>query len=598
MAKSILYEDLSTLLRRAKKIKIIVIVIFIVLIVSFWKIQILDNKEYLRKSESNLLREIVLKAPRGLIKDRNGKILADNVASFKASIIRENCEDLDSSVEQISKLLNMEKTVLEERIMKYESLPEFKPIVVKENLSRKELSILSARQLEYPELVIQTEPKRSYPYNSFASHVLGYLQEITKEELKQDFYKDRRLGDIVGKTGVEKKYESEILGIDGQIVEIVDSLGRKKGERSRREPVRGQDLKLTLDFELQKKSEDLLEGKEGVIIILNPNTGEIYAMASYPDFDPNRFINRFTPEEWKDLTNSPEFPLENRAIRGLYAPGSVFKLTMALSSLDMNVITPKKTFFCRGKAVFYGHPFSCWLEYGHGKIDLISGIQHSCNIYFYNLGKRLGIESISKYAKMLGFGKKTGIDLIDEKKGLFPDETWKKRVRNEPWYPGETISIAIGQGPILVTPVQIAVHTAFIANRGRVITPHLVMTEGNEKDRLEKPEWIDIKNSSFEYVIKGMWKAVNEHGTAKAAMVPEFQICGKTGSTQLVSKETAEKMEKKDIEIKTHSWFTGFAPKDEPEVVITVLVEYGGWGGETAALLARELFQLFRETYD
>lgn len=530
--------------------------------------------------------------------------MANNKASFKVSIIRENCKDCNESFPKIARLLDLEEDVLKERIKKYESLPLFKPIVIKDNLSLEEVSRIEARKLELPELVLQTEPRRFYPYGTLAAHVIGYLQELSPEEMKSSVYQIRKLGDMIGKTGVEKEYEERLVGIDGQAIEVVDSLGRSKEEIARRDPKPGQDLTLTLDFELQKKAEQLLEGREGSIVVMESLNGEILALANHPYFDPNKFINRFTPEEWLDLVKSQEFPLENRAIRGLYSPGSIFKLAMALTALDLNIIRDQTTFYCSGAIRIYGHPFSCWFKPGHGALNLPNAIKHSCNIYFYQIGKLIGIENISLYAKRFGFGAKTGIDLPEEKEGLVPSPQWKERVRNLPWYPGETISVSIGQGPLLVTPLQVAVHTAFIANRGKKVIPHLnesyssVPVDREDYQIFAEDSLIQIKHSVFEKVIKGMWKSVNEEGTGRGARVRGFDVCGKTGSTQIISTEKAKELAELKKEFRTHSWFTGFAPREKPKVIVTVLVEFGGKGGETAAPLAKELFKLFRERYD
>lgn len=599
-----IYEDLTIVLKRVKNTQILFKVLFVLLVVSFWKIQILEYQKYWKKSEANRMREIMLSPQRGLITDRNSVIIAKNIASFKASIIRENSQDLDGSYEKISYLLNLEEDVLRKRVERFQSVPLFYPIVVKDNLTQEEIARVEARQLEFPELMIEVEPKRFYPFNTFASHIIGYLQEISQEDIKNNKYSEKGIGDLIGKTGIEKQYESILVGKKGKVLEIVDSLGRKKGELLRKEPINGKNIRLSLDFDLQKKAEELLDGREGAIIVLNPKTGEILAIASYPSFDPNKFINRFSPEEWQEIANSPEFPLENRAIRGLYSPGSIFKLAMALAALDLNEITEKTYFICNGSILIYGHPFSCWYKPGHGPVNLISAIQHSCNIYFYLLGKKLGIKNIAKYAKEFGFGTKTGIDLPEEKNGLVPDPIWKEEVKKANWYPGETISVSIGQGPLLVTPLQIADFTALIANRGKPVNPHLVIQE--EKNEFKTPitreiqtkiDWTS-KRKLFEKVIEGMWKSVNANGTGRFALIDGYNICGKTGSTQIVSTSTIEKLGKQRKEIKTHSWFTGFAPKDNPKVVISVLVEYGGMGGQTAAPIARQLFTLFKEKYD
>jgi penicillin-binding protein 2 len=319
-------------------------------------------------------------------------------------------------------------------------------------------------------------------------------------------------------------------------------------------------------------------------------------LASFPTFDPNKFINRFTPEEWLSLLKSPDTPLINRAIQGLYSPGSIFKIVMASGALATGVITDQTTFFCGGSAEFYGHPFSCWLKGGHGALGFYNAIRYSCNIYFYNIARRMGIEEIAIFAQKFGLGAKTGIDLPGEKEGLVPTPEWKKKTRNAAWYPGETISVGIGQGPLQVTPLQIAAMTALVANRGIRFRPHLLCGEVPSKG--QQSERISIESDVLEKVIEGMWRSVNEQGTGQAARVENFNVCGKTGSTQTVSLEKAEKMAPQMKQKKTHSWFTGFAPRDNPQVVVTVLVEFGGTGGATAAPLAQRIFALYQDKYD
>lgn len=603
MMNNKIYEDLSLVFSRARITFIVVKILFILLILYFWKLQILDFQVFWQKSEENRIREIVVPPQRGLIRDRNGIVLAKNIASFKASLIRENCKDYEETCLWISQLLDLEPEILKERIEKYKFQPLFQPIVIKDNLTYEEVSRIKSRQYEMPELIVQSEPKRNYPFGTLASHVLGYLQEISPAEMDMDQYKSRRMGDLIGKTGLEMQYEDSLVGTPGKLLEIVDSVGRDIGELSKVDPIRGNEIHLTLDFDLQKKAEEILNGREGAVVVMKPDTGEILAMASYPNFDPNKFISRFTPEEWMDLINSPEFPLQNRAIRGLYSPGSLFKPCMLLAGLDQRAVNDSTVHNCRGSTIIYGHPFSCWKADGHGPVNLYVAIQHSCNIYFYQLGKRLGIEEIARYARMFGLGSLTHIDLPGEKAGLVPDPDWKKRVRDERWYPGETISVSIGQGPLLVTPLQIAVQTAQIANRGVGVTPYLYSKEIHEGvDITRRQEETSVRSSIpevyFEKVIQGMWRSVNGRGTAALARIRDLDVCGKTGSAQVVSTATAEKLAKQQREIKTHSWFSGFAPKDNPEIVVSIIVEYGGGGGATAAPSARELFELYWEKYD
>ncbi len=597
MFKEKIYEDYGFIHRRTRIALNIIMVCFGLLALGYWKVQILDYQKYLSLSEANHLRETVIPAPRGYFFDRNGVILADNIASFKACLIRENNPNWRNSLSRLAGLLKLDEATLKARIEKYSSQPLFFPIVLKDHLSLEEVTQVEARRLEFPELAIEHEPRRFYPFGSLAAHVLGYLQEISPEEVNSGEFKPKSFGELVGKTGLERIYERWLQGENGKRRDIVDSLGRIHGEYDRVEPKPGQDIHLTLDFDLQKKCEAMLQDREGAIVVLDPTTGEILAMASYPTFDPNKFVTRFTPQEWEELISRADHPLENRALRGLYAPGSMFKLTVALAALHYKIITPQTAFFCSGEANFYGRSFSCWHKGGHGWLTLADAIRDSCNVYFYNVGRRLGIERLSSFARLLGFGSLTGIDLPGEKEGLIPDPAWKWRTQRTKWFGGETISVAIGQGPIHVTPLQMAVHTALLANRGKKVRPHLTKDKllalpdnGQEENLAEK----GISTAFFEPVIEGMWRSVNASGTGHLAQVEGLDVCGKTGSTQIISLEKAEKLGQT---IKPHSWFTGFAPRHYPRIVVTVVVEYGGMGGETASPIAREIFALYKEKY-
>jgi len=591
--KEKIYEDLSGIRLRARAAFLVIKIAFVLLLLTFWRIQILEHSRYWRQSEANRIREMILPPQRGLIMDRDGRILAMNNAAFQVAIIRENARDLEYSYEKAADILELDQEVIQQRVAKYAALPAFRPIVIKENLRHREVARVESRRSELPELVIQAEPKRNYPNTTCAAHVLGYLQEVSPEEIRSGRYGVRRAGSLVGKTGIERQYEERLVGSDGVKLEIVDSLGRPMGEISRKDPVKGEDLKLTIDLDLQKAAEKELEGREGAVVVMTADRGEILAMASFPTFDPNKFINRFTPEEWLDLVRSREHPLENRSIRGLYSPGSIFKPVMALAGLSNREINPGTSFYCSGGVTIYGHPFHCWFRPGHGSMDLAHAIQNSCNIYFYQLGKRLKIDRISEYARLMGLGRVTGIDLEGEKAGLVPDPDWKRRTQNLPWYPGETISVSIGQGPLLVTPLQAACVTGIIAGRGMPVRPHLLLGESDG----ERPARVGILPEVFSPVIRGMWMSVNAGGTGHAARVEGFDVCGKTGSTQTIGRETIERLGMDRTSIKTHSWFSGFAPRDNPGVIVTVLVERGGMGGATAAPVAGRLFRLYRRKY-
>jgi penicillin-binding protein 2 len=599
-----IYEDLSLVRRRANTVFWVIAGLIFLALSYYWKIQIVDHKKFSDLAEANRTRQRALAAPRGLIRDRNGEILADNRASFKVSLIRENIKDLEASLDAVGRLLEIDVETLRSRVEQYKDLQQFEPIVIKDGLSSVDVAPIESRRLEFPELVVDAEPQRFYPKGALAAHVLGYLQERTPEEIRAEPDRAVRAGEMVGKTGVERQYDDILKGEDGKIIEVVDSLGRVRSEKARQNPVQGGDVVLTLDRRLQAMAEEALEGREGVVVALDPQSGDILALASFPTFDPNRFITRFTPTEWLQLTNDPLSPLENRAIRGLYAPGSIFKLVMSLGGLGFSYVTPDTSVYCSGSTEIYGAVRHCWFAPGHGSMNLADAIKNSCNIYFYTLGRRMGIDMIAMAAGRLGLGKKTGVDLAGEKEGLVPSSEWKTRTLKTPWYPGETISVAIGQGQLQVTPLQIAALTALVAKRGERKRPHLFLSgpagakagpagdDGGVSAAAAEPTF---KPADFENVITGMWRSVNDGGTGKGAFVEGMDICGKTGSTQLVSRESAERLSRAGREIKTHSWFTGFAPRDNPRIVVTVLVEYGGGGGATAAPVALRIFELFNK---
>ncbi|MDD8019709.1 MAG: penicillin-binding protein 2 [Acidobacteriota bacterium] len=593
MAK--IYEDLSLIIKRSRLTFIILVIVIFLVMAFYWKIQIFDYKKYLKMSEANYLRSLPSPAPRGLIYDRQKIILADNRPSFKVSMLKQSLKNSYQTIERVSGLLNLRPDELKARTERYSWLQSFEPVVIKDNLKLDEVAVIEGRKEEFPELRLQVEPRRYYPFGQTAAHVLGYLQEVSAEEIKGSSQRKWRGGEMVGKAALEKQYDDYLTGQDGQLIETVDSLGRSMGEVNRIEPVKGKDLILSIDLDLQKRAEELLQGKEGAIVVLDPGTGECLVWASSPSYDPNRFISRFSPDEWMSIMNDPAGPLENRVIRGLYSPGSIFKIVTALTALQTGLISERTAFFCSGSINLYGKDFTCWFKPGHGNLDLAEAIKNSCNIYFYQLGRSLNIDIIANYARSLGLGKITGVDMPGEKEGLVPSTDWKRKSQGEAWYPGETISVAIGQGPVLVTPLQIAAMTACLANRGIKVKPRLTLVDNQTELKREKA---DLRPEIFEKVIEGMWRSVNDGGTGHGAYQPGFDICGKTGSTQVISREQAEKMVQRGKEaLKTHSWFSGFAPRYQPQIVVTILVEFGGLGGQTAAPMAGEIFKAYREKY-
>ncbi len=597
-----IYEDLTLVRRRARAVFLGVSVLVLLVLSYYWKLQILEHRKFAGLAEANRTRMRVLAAPRGLILDRNRIILADNRASFKVSLVRERVKDADASFAGISRLLGIDETTLRDRVELHKDLPLFEPIVVADGLRAEDIYPIESHRREYPEIEVESEPQRRYPGEMLAAHVLGYLQERTPEEIRAQPDLRLRPGEMIGRTGIERVYDHVLRGSDGAVYEIVDSLGRVQSVKATQHPVQGTDLVLTLDVRLQRIAEQALEGREGVVIALDPETGGILALASNPTYDPNKFITRFTPSEWSALTTDPLSPLENRAIRGLYAPGSIFKLVMGLGGLGFGFVDEGTSVYCSGSTLIYGAVRHCWFEPGHGAMDLDDAIKNSCNIYFYQLGRRMGIDLIAQAARRLGLGRKTGVDLVGEKEGLVPSNEWKMKALKTPWYPGETISVAIGQGQLQVTPMQIAAMTALIARRGeRMKPPHLVEGGGGrtgEPGPESAASGEDFKRSTYESVIAGMWRSANDGGTGQGARVEGFDVCGKTGSTQTMSRESAAALARAGREVKTHSWFSGFAPRVGPRIVVTVLVEFGGGGGATAAPVAGRIFDAFHKELD
>lgn len=589
-----IYEDLTAVIKRSKITLYIIAGLVILVLAFYWKIQVLDHQKYWKMAEANRLRELPLTAPRGLILDRQKVILADNIPSFKVSLVRDAVIDYDKTIDNLSRLLGLNREELKKRIDRYRFIPAYEPIIIMDNLKLADVSLIEARKDEFPEIKLEVEPRRYYPFGPTGAHLLGYLQEVSVDEIRTQPERRWRGGEMVGKSGLEKQYNDTLTGQEGKILEMVDSLGRPRAEISRIEPQPGRSLELTIDFDLQRQAEGLLQGREGAIVAMDPRNGECLVLVSSPSYDPNRFISRFSADEWLALLNDPGKPLENRVIRGLYSPGSTFKIVMALAALNEGIINENSTFYCSGAIELYNKEFSCWFRPGHGNLNLPEAIRNSCNVYFYQLGRRLAIDTIADYARLVGLGQKTGVDLPGEKEGLVPSTDWKRRFLRQVWYPGETISVAIGQGPLLVTPLQLACLTSIVANRGLKVRPCLVkgQKEAAERERINLPEAI------IEKVIEGMWRSVNSQGTGQGAYQAGFEVCGKTGTTQLISRETAERLAQRGLEVKkTHSWFTGFAPRDNPEIVVTVLVEFGGMGGQTAAPIAGQIFKAYREKY-
>ncbi len=578
---------------------------FLTYLFHLWYLQVVNGENYRRLADNNRLRQVVLNPLRGTILDRYGRPIVQNRISFNVLLDREKLTDRQAIIRTLSRVLELPEETIRERIARYRNRPTFEPVIVKEDVDLAEAAYLESRRLELPAVSVAIEPKRSYEQGELAAHVLGYVGEISETQLSQPRYAGYQLGDVIGKAGLEGYYDAALTGQKGWKEVIVNSLGREIRELGAgRRPVSGNSLRLTLDLDLQRVLEDEFADKTGSGIFLDPDTGEILAMVSRPAFDPNVFARRFSAEEWANLISDEAHPLQNRAIQSKFAPGSVFKIAMAIAALESGKAGPGRTDYCPGYTVIYGRRFLCHEAGGHGTIAMVEAIKKSCNVYFYHLGKDLGIELISQWAHNLGFGARTGVDLMHEEAGTVPDEEWKLRTRNEPWYPGETISVSIGQGALEVTPIQMASFAAAVGNGGTFYRPFLLKSRevrNGVEEATRPPEAlrrIELKQSTLQVVKEAMWEVVNQGGTGTKAMIPGKDVCGKTGTAQVVKASAGIKSNLLEGSIRDNAWFVGFAPRDHPRIAFAVFVERGGYGGDVAAPIARKVMMKFFEKQD
>jgi penicillin-binding protein 2 len=578
--------------------RIILVVLFLVLLSGFWIIQVLKNQHYTTLANRNITKDIEIKAPRGFILDRYYNRLSENKLKFTLSLVKEDTQDLEKSIETASSITGMKKKDILAKIEKYKDYPGSFMIPLEKGLPREEAIYIESRSDELPEFRIEIEPARAYPYKKIASHILGYISELTAEELEEKKNEGYKPGDIIGKSGIEKKYEWALRGVKGIRTVAKDNLGRVRELLEEKKPVIGKTVVLTINIELQEFVEKLFKDYNGTIGIVELKTGDILAMVSKPNFNPEFFSGILEPAEWLTLVNDPDRPLHNKFIQGLYSPGSTFKIVMALAGLQENVIDTSVISNCTGAVKIYDRVFQCWQASGHGSLNVVGALKNSCNVFFYRLGKKLDIDVIARYAGWLGLGDITFIDLPNENQGLIPSEAWKLKTLGQKWFPGETISVAIGGGMLTVTPIQSLQMISTVALRGERRQLHLlnriedngtvVETFSQKKDL--KPVPIDKKN--FEIVIEGLYKVVNDGGTGRAARVPGLDICGKTGTQQIISKENPNYRQLvKQKQFKPHSWFISFAPKDNPEIAVVIFVENGGDAGAVAAPLAAKIYK-------
>ena len=584
-------EHKEDLLQRLPRLQLVLFGLLLLIAARFWFVQVVSGDYYLELAENNRVRELPLKAPRGLVYERQGRLVAENVASYNLLLDPSRSQDLERALAFAERCLDQPASELAQALDEGGGAGSFRPILVAEALSLSEVAAIEAAALEFPEFAIEVGHLRLYRNGPITAHTLGYLGEVNERDLATEA-NSLKPGDLIGRKGVELAFDDRLRGVDGQRAVIVDSRGRFKEEYGRDPAKSGQSLNLGLDLDLQQEAARYFEGKAGAVVALDPATGEIRAMVSAPSYNPNIFSRRLDRDAWRNLIEAPEDPLQNRAIQNTYSPGSVFKIVMAAAGLSEDVVGPEETVWCGGSTRIYNRRWRCWKQAGHGHVSLHRAIKESCDVYFYHLGQELGIERIAKYSRLLGLGSPTGIDLLGEREGLVPDPDWSERRRGTPWYPGETISVAIGQGPVLVTPLQIASLMAAVANSGYKVKPHVTENPAVEREQLKVEPWV------FERIGAALWSVVNDQrGTGSAARVEGIEVAGKTGTVQVIQQKTWIKNEDLPYEQRDHAWFASYATAGDKQLVVVILVEHGGHGSTAAAPLAKRLYEIYFRDY-
>ncbi len=587
---------------RLTAVQYIILVIFLILAYGLWRLQVVQSDFYASLAEKNRVRNVPILAPRGKILDREGRMIVDNYPSFTALLLRDSTRDLMADSDLIAHGLHIDPDEMRERIRKFASMPQYQPIYLKDDITPDELAFIESHKNELPELETIMAHRRLYPRNGFMAHLIGYVGEVSEQMLNQPRWEFNNPGDVVGQSGVELQYNDILMGKNGFRRAIVNSKGKEVGRLDETPAAPGKQLKLTVDLDLQIAAEQALEGKNGAVVAMDPRNGEILAMVSRPTFDPNDFAVHISKDEWNNLVNDENHPLLNKAIQAQLAPGSVFKIIMATAGMQEGIAEDMHV-TCNGGATFYGRYFKCWVlaeHRTHGVVDISKAIYQSCDVFFYTLAEKLGIDRIAKWATMLGLGQKTGIDLPQEVTGVMPSEEWKIRNFKQKWYAGETISVGIGQGAVATTPIQLARAIGGIASGGVLYRPHVAFPEqlppGNivpiAKDNGEVKVEIDPK--SWEIITDAMANVVSPLGTANSAHLQGIDFAGKTGSAQTISNALKAKIANGKTKFKDNGWFVGVEPRRNPEIVVCALLEEGEHG-YLAARVASQVIKAYVE---
>jgi len=571
------------------------------LVLRLWYLQIIKGEELLKRSENNRIRIREVKAMRGIILDARGVVLVENRPSYDVVIFPEDVKDLKGLVEKLETLYAKVGLTFP---MDYDTILEnrrpFTPLRVDRNVSREKLALIETHSLDLPGVGIDVMPVREYYYGESMAHVIGYIGEVSRDELEREKSAGYKSGDFIGKFGLEKALDRYIRGKPGGEQVEVNVVGRKVKTLGRVEPVQGYRVVLTIDSQVQKAAWAAMEGKAGAVVALDPRDGSILALVSRPGFDPNLFNRGVSADVWEKISSNPLHPMENRAIAGQYPPGSTYKLIVAAAALEEGLITPETAFNCPGSFEMGTRTFRCWRKHGHGRVSLHRAIVESCDVYFYNVGKLLGVDRLAQYAQAFGLGARTGVAMAGERRGLIPTRDWKLARFGVPWQPGETISIAIGQGYNTVTPLQLANAYAAVANGGELFTPRVVQRietddgEIIEEFRPQKKAALPVSRENVQLLKRALWGVVNEPGgTGGQARVAGRDVCGKTGTAQVIGMAEGDDGSAYPYEYRDHALFVSFAPRDNPEIVVAVVAEHSGHGGSAAAPVARKVLEAY-----
>jgi len=564
------------------------VVFVVLLLIGFWKLQVVQSGHFADLAERNRVRSIPIIAPRGPMLDREGRILVDSYPSFSIILLRDDPKSLQKSLAQIEEGLGISREEILQQLEASKNEPKFQPVVIKPAASAADIAFVESHRADLPVLELMMVQRRRYSHGEMLANSIGYVGEVSPQDMDRSEGRYRP-GDIVGKAGLEKRYNDVLEGTDGMRRVVVNSVGKLVRTLDNVEAIPGKPIQLTIDYDLQAIAEADMADKEGSVVAMDPRTGDILAVVSRPTFNPNDFAVRIPQDEWNRHYSDPETPLLNRAIQAQLAPGSVFKIVMATAMLETKSPPETMRAYCPGYATFYGRTFKCHVfgKGGHGDVDLHKAIVQSCDIYFYNVGKQLGIDRISFYANALGLGHRTGIDLPSEEAGLVPSEEWAQRVYHRKWYAGETISVSVGQGAVTTTPIQLARMIAGVASGGILVQPHFLKNFPNPR-----VDHFAISEDTVEKVTQGMYGVVNEGGTAAGARLQNIEFCGKSGSAQVIGYAVRNRLGKQK-EFKDNAWFVGYAPRRNPEIVVAVLVQGGEHGGAVAGPIARDVVKAY-----